>query len=94
MPWLNVYDFTLPVYQWLAQQLAGSVVYEVPTMGHMGDQARDASYLYWSTKHRQPLVNGYSDFIPAGLPPAGRNGRSPARGRRALARAAAPASAG
>jgi hypothetical protein len=66
VPWLQVYDFTPPVYQWLAGQPAGSVVFEAPTMGHMGDQARDARYLYWSSKHRQPLVNGYSGFFPPG----------------------------
>ncbi|MFH1033737.1 MAG: hypothetical protein V1806_04455 [Pseudomonadota bacterium] len=66
VPWLQVYDFTPPVYQWLAAQPAGSVVFEAPTMGHMGDQARDARYLYWSTKHQQPLVNGYSGFFPPG----------------------------
>lgn len=66
VPWLKVYDFTPPVYQWLAAQPAGSVVFEAPTMGHMGDQARDARYLYWSTKHGQPLVNGYSGFFPPG----------------------------
>ncbi|CAO0820174.1 membrane hypothetical protein [Desulfarculales bacterium] len=64
VPWLKVYDFTPPVCQWLSDQPAGSVVFEVPTMGHMGDQARDARYLYWATKHQQPLANGYSGFFP------------------------------
>ncbi|MBI4800137.1 MAG: hypothetical protein HY794_15695 [Desulfarculus sp.] len=64
VPWLKVYDFTPPVYQWLAGQDQGSVVFEVPTMGHLGDQARDARYLYWSSKHGQTLVNGYSGFFP------------------------------
>lgn len=64
VPWLKIYDFTPPVYQWLARQDQGSVVFEVPTMGHMGDQARDARYLYWSSKHGQTLVNGYSGFFP------------------------------
>jgi hypothetical protein len=30
----------------------------------MGDLARDARYLYWSTKHGQTLVNGYSGYFP------------------------------
>lgn len=64
VPWLTIYDTTPPVYQWLAGQAPGGVIFEVPTMGHMGDHARDARYLYWSTKHGQALVNGYSGFFP------------------------------
>ena len=64
IPWLQIYDFTPEVYQWLARQTPGSVVFEAPTMGYGDDQARDARYLYWSTKHGQVLVNGYSGFFP------------------------------
>ncbi|MFZ5587466.1 MAG: hypothetical protein ACOZHQ_16220 [Thermodesulfobacteriota bacterium] len=64
IPWLKVYDFTPEVYQWLARQPKGAVIFEVPTKGHMGDQARDARYLYWSTKHGQTLINGYSGYFP------------------------------
>ena len=64
IPWLHVYEVTPEVYQWLARQPRGRVVFELPSKGHMGDLARDARYLYWSTKHGQTLVNGYSGYFP------------------------------
>ena len=64
IPWLHVYDFTPEVYQWLAKEPKGKVIFELPSKGHMGDLARDARYLYWSTKHGQTLVNGYSGYFP------------------------------
>lgn len=65
VPWLKVYDQPPPVYEWLAQEPAGTVVVELPAMGHQGDMARDARYLFWSTTHGKRLVNGYSGFFPA-----------------------------
>ncbi|MFH1058519.1 MAG: hypothetical protein V1797_07560 [Pseudomonadota bacterium] len=64
IPWLKIYDFTPDVFQWLAKQPKGTVIFEVPSKGHMGDQARDARYLYWSTKHGQTMINGYSGYFP------------------------------
>lgn len=66
LPLRHIYDFTPEVYQWLAKQPQGTVVMEVPAMWNMGDEGRDARYLYWSTKHGQVLVNGYSGFFPPG----------------------------
>jgi len=52
------------VYEWLARQPAG-VVCEYPIgnlQGRVGPQ--DSTYMYYSTRHWQPLVNGYSGFAP------------------------------
>ena len=52
------------VYQWLAAQPAGVVCeYPVgPLEGRVGPQ--DPTYMYYSTRHWKPLVNGYSGFTP------------------------------
>jgi len=52
------------VYAWLASQPRGVVCeYPVgPLEGRLGPQ--DATYMYYSTRHWQPLVNGYSGFAP------------------------------
>jgi hypothetical protein len=52
------------VYTWLAAQPRG-VVCEYPVgnlQGRAGPQ--DATYMYYATRHWQPLVNGYSGFVP------------------------------
>jgi hypothetical protein len=52
------------VYEWLARQPHG-VVCEFPVgplRGRSGPQ--DPTYMYYSTLHWQPLVNGYSGFAP------------------------------
>jgi hypothetical protein len=52
------------VYTWLATAPRGVVCeYPVgPLEGRAGPQ--DATYMYYSTRHWQPLVNGYSGFTP------------------------------
>lgn len=52
------------VYEWLALQDRGAVC-EFPVSrlrGRIGPQ--DPTYMYYSTRHWQPLVNGYSGFTP------------------------------
>jgi hypothetical protein len=52
------------VYSWLAGQPPG-VVCEYPVNhleGRLGPQ--DPTYMYYSTRHWQPLLNGYSGFAP------------------------------
>jgi hypothetical protein len=52
------------VYQWLARQPPGVVCdYPVGSLeGRVGPQ--DPTYMYYSTRHWKPLVNGYSGFTP------------------------------
>ena len=54
-----------PAYVYLAQQPSGQAVVELP-MGEptFADQDKYVVYTYNSLYHRQPLVNGYSTFIP------------------------------
>jgi hypothetical protein len=57
-------DQSPAVYSWLAQQ-PPAVVCEYPVgnlQGRAGPQ--DATYMYYSTRHWQRLVNGYSGFTP------------------------------
>jgi hypothetical protein len=52
------------VYAWLAKQ-PRTVICEYPVgnlQGRAGPQ--DATYMYYSTRHWQPMVNGYSGFAP------------------------------
>lgn len=52
------------VYDWLARQDRGAVC-EFPVRdlrGRVGPQ--DSTYMYYSARHWQPLVNGYSGFTP------------------------------
>ena len=54
-----------PVYDWLANAEEGPIV-EYPAgglEGRIGPQ--DATYMYFSTAHWRPLLNGYSGFAPA-----------------------------
>jgi hypothetical protein len=57
-------DAAPAVYAWLAAQPAGVVCeYPVgPLEGRAGPQ--DATYMYYSTRHWRPLVNGFSGFLP------------------------------
>lgn len=54
-----------PAYLYLAQQPRGQAVVELP-MGepNFADQDKYVVYTYNSLYHRQPLINGYSTFIP------------------------------
>ena len=63
---LAVMDDRAPaVYAWLASQPRG-VVCEYPVGDLQGRASpQDATYMYYSTRHWQPLVNGYSGFLPA-----------------------------
>jgi len=52
------------VYSWLATQEPG-VVCEYPVGNLQGRLVpQDATYMYYSTRHWRPLVNGYSGFTP------------------------------
>jgi hypothetical protein len=51
------------VYRLLAAQPRGAVV-ELPFFWRSIDFHRHAYYMLYSTYHWQPLVNGYSDFVP------------------------------
>jgi hypothetical protein len=59
---LRMYDVPAipPVYDWLALQ-PPSVVLELPLDG---PDSKDPTYMYFATRHWQPLVNGYSGFFP------------------------------
>lgn len=64
--WTNVIDSREPaprVYAWLAGQPQGSVVAELPARS-AADYSRpafhDSIYMVWSTRHWQPLVNGFA----------------------------------
>jgi hypothetical protein len=62
--WLTPPDRPAEVYQWLAQQ-PRSVVAEIPFA--RADQLHaiaDGLYMFNSTWHWQPIVNGYSGFFP------------------------------
>lgn len=63
LPWFEVpleEEFP-PVYHWLADHRdeVGAVL-ELPLLG----VTEEVRYLYYSTLHWQPLVNGYSGFLP------------------------------
>jgi hypothetical protein len=62
--WLTIPERPAEVYQWLATQ-PRSVVAEVPLA--RADQLHsisDGLYMFNSTWHWQPIVNGYSGFFP------------------------------
>jgi hypothetical protein len=53
------------VYEWLREQPAGPIL-EYPVNGLEGRGGpQDATYMYYSTAHWRPLLNGYSGFSPA-----------------------------
>ena len=59
------------VYTWLAQQPGQFSILELP-MAHYGQLYRNAPYVYWSTVHWHPLINGYSGFAPPNYASLGR----------------------
>lgn len=50
-----------PTYLWLKDRPAPSPVMELPLLSWIPDESM---YMYFSLYHGQPLVNGYSGFIP------------------------------
>jgi len=62
--WLTLPQKPAEVYQWLAA-LPRSVVVEVPlARADRLDRTWDSVYMFNSTWHWQPIVNGYSGFFP------------------------------
>ena len=62
--WLTIAAQPPQVYRWLATQ-PRSVVVEVPfATADRLDRIYDGLYMFHSTVHWQPLVNGYSGFFP------------------------------
>lgn len=55
-------------YRWLARQAPGSVTLELPTTAWQSpappEILREESYVYASTYHWQPIINGFSGHIP------------------------------
>ena len=52
------------VYNWLHRQRRGTVLeWPVPKASNLGD-THDPLYMYYSTFHWQPMINGYSGFFP------------------------------
>ncbi|MBD0329309.1 MAG: hypothetical protein ICV64_04315 [Thermoleophilia bacterium] len=49
-----------PVYRWLARQDGERVVPELP----VDDEDAVFEYVYYSTYHWQPLMNGHSGYVP------------------------------
>jgi hypothetical protein len=49
-----------PVYTFIASLPSGSAIVELP----LGEPAFDVRYMYYSTRHWRPLVNGYSGGAP------------------------------
>jgi hypothetical protein len=69
--WVKVYGTrwpTPPVYEWLAAQPPGTSVLELPMVEDWAvlDQApwHESTYMLWSTRHWQPLANGYAGTEP------------------------------
>ena len=62
--WLTVPERPAEVYQWLATQ-PRSVVAEIPfAQSDRLHEIHDGLYMFNSTWHWQPIVNGYSGFFP------------------------------
>ena len=65
-------------HQWLADQPPGTVIVELPLPKADALWLYETTYQIRSTHHWQRLVNGYSGFAPAGVPPdAGTPARVP-----------------
>jgi hypothetical protein len=63
------YMETLPVetpdvYRWLAREPRGTVTIEYPLPRPEAPPLQDPFYMYFSTMHWQPLLNGYSGHYP------------------------------
>jgi hypothetical protein len=54
-----------PVYQWLAAQADREAVLELPVPDVYNFPFMDPLFMYQSTFHWHPLVNGYSGNVPA-----------------------------
>ncbi|MGH7895461.1 MAG: hypothetical protein ACREQL_12390, partial [Candidatus Binatia bacterium] len=52
-----------PAYQWLAENGAGGPLLELPL--YRIDLQRESLYMYYSTFHWLPLLNGYSSYPPS-----------------------------
>ena len=61
---LSRFDMDPPVYRFLRGQPAG-VVLELPVPLESGQAQLDVDYIFWSTRHWRPLLNGYSGYYPA-----------------------------
>jgi hypothetical protein len=57
-------DATLAGYQWLAQQPRGLVIEFPADSIRRGSVETTTRYMYYSTYHWQPHVQGYSGFVP------------------------------
>ena len=53
-----------PAYEWLAGQPGRGAVIELPTPDEHALPGEDAVFMYQSTFHWRPLVNGYSGNVP------------------------------
>ena len=51
-----------PEYRWLAEHGAGGAVLELPAS--IEDLHRSSLYMYYSTVHWLPLLNGYTPYPP------------------------------
>jgi hypothetical protein len=54
-----------PVYEWLAARADGGAVVELPLPDVPGPAVYEPEFMYASTFHWHPLVNGYSGYAPA-----------------------------
>mgnify|MGYP001052817627 FL=1 len=54
---------TVAVYDWLATQPRGAV-FELPANGLWTDVTETTRQIYYSTRHWQPIVAGYTSFLP------------------------------
>jgi len=58
---LTLVPQTPPVYRWLARQSGAFAILELP-LPHLAQAWRNAPYVYWTTAHWHPIVNGYSGY--------------------------------
>jgi len=56
---------TVAVYDWLREQPPGAVL-ELPANGLLVDETQTIRQMYYSTRHWQPLVAGYTSYYPPG----------------------------
>jgi hypothetical protein len=57
-------DVAPPVYEWLRTNGEGGTVLELPISRNLADAHLDAAYMFYSTYHWLPLVNGYTGHPP------------------------------
>jgi hypothetical protein len=53
-----------PVYAWLAEHGGGGTVLELPISKNLSGAWREAQYMFFSTYHWLPLINGYTGHPP------------------------------